>query len=110
HTIALQKKFTNTKCACAKHLENCQYWAKRYTQEQTQEIIQKAMEHGSKKFNKWLRTTYNNQNEEDLTDLSETSTLHQNFGLLDNYTYHELKFDQVEMFEKLLLDATVACG
>ncbi len=32
------------------------------------------------------------------------------FSLLDNYTYHELKPEQIETFEQLLLNVTVACG
>ena len=34
----------------------------------------------------------------------------QSYGPLDNYTYRELKPEQVETFEHLLLNVTVACG
>ncbi|CAG8724609.1 17797_t:CDS:2, partial [Racocetra fulgida] len=53
-SMVLQNKFTNTKRACAKHLLNCEYFAKRYTEDQIQEIVQKAKENGSKQSNKWL--------------------------------------------------------
>ncbi|CAG8447310.1 10609_t:CDS:2 [Rhizophagus irregularis] len=40
---AMKQKFTNTKRACAKNLENCPHWAKKHTPEQTKEIIQRAI-------------------------------------------------------------------
>jgi hypothetical protein len=48
----MKQKFTNTKRACAKHLENYPYWAERHSPEETRAIILKAMEHGFKKPSK----------------------------------------------------------
>lgn len=138
---AMKQRFTNTKRACAKHLENCPYWAERHSSEETQAIIQKAMEYGSKKPIKRQRLSIDNDFDEGktevLTSLSNTSTPSQgssnlnnffykssransissisdisfrSFGPLDNYMYHELKPEQIETFERLLLDVTVACG
>src|SRR4051812_34155820 len=56
---AMKLKFTNTKRACAKHLKNCPYWAERHSLKETQAIILKAMEHGSKKTNKRQRLLNN---------------------------------------------------
>ncbi|CAI2185385.1 15911_t:CDS:2 [Funneliformis geosporum] len=41
---AMKQRFTNTKRACVKHIENYSYWIERYSSEETQAIIQKAME------------------------------------------------------------------
>src|SRR6266498_1846165 len=49
---ASKHKFTNTKHACANYLKNCSYWAERHTPEQTNAIIQNAIDYGSKKQNK----------------------------------------------------------
>src|SRR5436189_5662017 len=62
---AMKQKFTNTKRACAKHLENCPYWAERYSPEETQAIILKAMEHGSKKSS-YKRQRLNNEAETEI--------------------------------------------
>ncbi|CAB4483379.1 unnamed protein product [Rhizophagus irregularis] len=139
---AIKQRFTNTKHTCAKHLENCPYWAERHSSEKTQVIIQKAIEYGLKKPIKRQRLSIDNNFDEGktevLTPLSNTSTpsqgssnlnnffyksshansissisadiSFQSFGPLDNYMYHELKPEQIETFEHLLLDVTVACG
>ncbi|CAG8727389.1 28627_t:CDS:1, partial [Racocetra persica] len=87
-SAALQKKFTNTKHACAKHLLNCEYCTERYTKEQIQEIVQKANENGSNKrlragsFNSNFETE---DNESRSTSSNEIFITHQNYELLDNY-------------------------
>ncbi|CAG8766732.1 14655_t:CDS:2, partial [Rhizophagus irregularis] len=67
------------------HLENCPYWAERHSSEETQAIIQKAMEYDN---------DFDEGKTEVLTPLSSTSTPSQ---------------EQIETFEQLLLDVTVAC-
>ena len=138
---AMKQKFTNTKRACAKHLENCPYWAERHSPEETQAIILKAMEHGSKKPSKRQRLL-NNEAETEVNIIQPTPSPQlsfssgpsnvnnyfyktsrtnsivssmsdasfRSFGPLDNYTFHELKPEQIETFEQLLLKVTVACG
>lgn len=135
---AMKQKFTNTKRACAKHLENCPHWAERHTPEQTLEIIQKAMDYGSKKLYKRQRIVESEVEENlQLKSLSITPSSHgssnlnnffyktsrtnsisssiseisfQSFGPLDNYAYREVRPEQMEIFERLLLNVTVACG
>jgi len=46
---ASKHKFTNTKYAYANYFKNCPYWAERHTPEQTNAIIQNAIDYGSKK-------------------------------------------------------------
>ncbi|CAG8746253.1 6163_t:CDS:2, partial [Rhizophagus irregularis] len=114
---AMKQKFTNTKRACAKHLENCPHWAERHTPEQTLEIIQKAMDYGSKKPYKRQRIVESEVEENlQLKSPSITPSSHgssnlnnffyktsrtnsisssiseisfQSFGPLDNYAYRE---------------------
>ncbi|EXX65616.1 hypothetical protein RirG_131580 [Rhizophagus irregularis DAOM 197198w] len=135
---AMKQKFTNTKRACAKHLENCPHWAERHTPEQTLEIIQKAMDYGSKKPYKRQRIVESEVEENlQLKSPSITPSSHgssnlnnffyktsrtnsisssiseisfQSFGPLDNYAYREVRPEQMEIFERLLLNVTVACG
>ncbi|GBC53195.2 ribonuclease H-like domain-containing protein [Rhizophagus irregularis DAOM 181602=DAOM 197198] len=107
---AMKQRFTNTKRACAKHLENCPYWAERHSSEETQAIIQKAMDtstpsQGSSNLNNFF---YKSSRANSISSISDISF--RSFGPLDNYMYHELKPEQIETFECLLLDVTVACG
>ena len=45
------------------------------------------------------------------SNISEVSNIsYQSFSLLDNYMYHELKLEQVDIFEHLILNMIVACG
>ncbi|CAB5357706.1 unnamed protein product [Rhizophagus irregularis] len=134
----MKQKFTNIKRACAKYLENCPHWAERHTPKQTLEIIQKAMDYGSKKPYKRQRIVESEIEENlQLKSPSITPSSHgssnlnnffyktsrtnsisssiseisfQNFGLLDNYAYREVRPEQMEIFERLLLNITVACG
>ncbi len=130
---AQKQKFTNTKHACAKHLEVCSYFTKKHTKVEIINIINEALNHRSKKNNKRqyvINETSDDEKEE--FNKSETSNLnnffykspsvtrsytseisntsYQSFGLLDNYMYRELKLKQIDMFEHLILNVTVACG
>jgi hypothetical protein len=134
---AIKQKFTNTKRACAKHIKNCPYWAEKHTHEETLSILQKAKEHGSKKSNRQQINKINYVNEDEaekddhstsyippsnlnnffykatrsnsFSSISDVSSF-QSYGPLDNYTYRELRPEQIELFENLLLNVTVACG
>ncbi|CAG8688535.1 15205_t:CDS:1, partial [Funneliformis caledonium] len=130
---AQKQKFINTKRTCAKHLEVCPYFAEKHTKEEITNIINEASIHGSKKNNKRqyvINETSDGEKEEfnkfgtsnlnnffykspsiTRSHTSETSNIsYQSFGPLDNYMYRELKPEQVDMFEHLILNVTVACG
>ncbi|CAG8707059.1 12631_t:CDS:2, partial [Funneliformis caledonium] len=102
---ASKHKFTNTKHVCVNHPKSCPYWAKRHTSEQT--IIKKEGDEGDEEEG----NEGDKRGGRDAFQLTFHIPLPQlpPFGLLDNYVYRELKPEQIETFEQLLLNVTVAC-
>ncbi|CAG8698173.1 12639_t:CDS:2, partial [Funneliformis caledonium] len=130
---ASKHKFINTKRACANHLKSCFYWAERHISEQTKRDEgdegegDKEDERGgrdvfqltfhtplpqlppSRNLNNFFYTTPSiTSHRSSVSNISNISS--QSFGSLDNYVYRELKSEQIETFEQLLLNVTVACG